>query len=247
MKKETKKKYHFDKDGHYHSLDGKPLFGTTTALAVIAKPMLIGWASKMAVEHVRSNWKIGQTYTKGERDAILEDARHAHTAKKTAGGVSGTSVHKLVEDEINNAIKNTGGYMKKEWADQYEPQVKNFVLWAVKEKVKFLVTEKRIYSEIHWLGGIVDFVCEIKGKRYIGDIKTSNGIYPEHFLQMGAYDIMLEEMGEPKADGYVIVNLQKSGKMLVKLLKHTRIFKEGFIHALELFKVLKKLKWNPWY
>src|SRR5258708_4411153 len=40
--------YKFDKENHLHSLDGKPLIGTSTVVGVVSKP-LTWWASGLAV------------------------------------------------------------------------------------------------------------------------------------------------------------------------------------------------------
>ena len=63
-----------------------------------------------------------------------------------------------------------------------------------------------------WCAGTTDLVLEIKGKKYIGDVKTSSAIYPEHFYQMAGYRAMLEEMGETGFDGSVVIRIGKDGK-----------------------------------
>lgn len=246
--KPKKLKYKFDKKKHYHSLGGIPLYGTTTALSVISKPYLIPWASKMAVEHIRSNWKLKKTYTKAERDAILEEAKHAHDRAKKAGGSTGTDLHEIVEKWIKNDYPqdyNPEEYCKDD--EQLVKMFKAFTDWTKDNDVKFVMSELNVYSETHWFGGILDFVCEIKGKRYVGDLKTSSGIYPEHFLQMGAYDVCLQEMGHPPADAYIVVNVQKNGKLRVMELEDSDKYRRGFIHALELYKILKTMTWNANY
>jgi len=239
--KKKKPKYKFNKIKHYHSLDDKPLFGVTTVLNVIAKPALIGWASNMAIKSVRSTCKLNRPDTKNEREEVLLDAKGAHHFIKVAGGNVGTNVHEAIEKWIKKGKMYSGK------DEQVAGMFKLFVKWAKDNKVEFLIAEKNVWSEEHWYGGIVDFVCIINGKRFVGDIKTSNGIYPEHFLQMGAYDICLEEMGDPKADGYIIVNLTKDGKIRTKSFVHTKKFRDAFLHALELYKTLKTMKWNVYY
>jgi hypothetical protein len=247
---QKKKKYAFDKKNHFHSLDGTPLYGVTTALRVIAKPFLIPWASKMATDSIRSQWKIGKAYTKIEREKILEKGKNAHHVAKTSGGDTGTTVHEAIEKWIKKGCSFTDKIEKYCGKDmQVQDMFMNFVAWVNSDEVKFVCSEKHVHSEKYWYGGIVDFVCIIKGKRFVGDIKTSSGIYPEHFMQMGAYDICLQEMGEPKADGYIIVNLQKNGTIRIKKFTSTKKFQEAFIHALNLYKALKdkELNWNPNY
>lgn len=242
-----KKRYSFNKAKHHHSLDGKPLYGTTTALAVIAKPALIPWASNMAVEEIRRHWKLDIPFTKKEREAILELGKNAHRRKKEKGGDVGTNVHKVIEKWIKAQIKKKNWELPKGTTEEARVMIENFINWAQEYKVNFLYSEKKVHSEAHWYGGIVDFVCEIDGKQYVGDIKTSSGIFPEHFLQMGAYDICLQEMGYKKADGYIIVNLQKSGKIRVKKFTDIKKFQDAYLHALNLYKLLKTMKWSNYY
>lgn len=118
-----------------------------------------------------------------------------------------------------------------------------FMFWAEKEGVKFLESEKHIYSKEFWIGGIVDLVIEIKGKKYIADIKTSSGIYNEAFFQMGAYNLCLEEMGEYKdLDGYLVINLKKDGTMDLKMATDMETNKQAFKSALQLYKIIQSLK-----
>ena len=90
-----------------------------------------------------------------------------------------------------------------------EKQVQHFINWALANKVKFLESEKVVYDKDLFLAGTADFVCEIDGKRYIGDIKTSSGIYDlTPFAQCAAYAHMLDY----KLDGTIIINLKKNGE-----------------------------------
>lgn len=241
-----KKEYKFSKNKHVHTLDDIPLHGVTTVLSVVAKPQLIPWASKMAIEYIKIHGK--KTPRKKEwliNEEELDKAKNAHAQKKTSAGDIGTTVHETIEQWIkvgcptempiqvfcNNDIQVT---------KMFEP----FIEWAFKNNVEFIATERHVHSEKHWIGGIVDFVCMIDGKRIIGDIKTSSGIYPEHFMQMGAYDLCLQEMGEPKADGYVIINLRKDGTIRIKRFNETKKFQDAFLNALGLYKALKTMKWD---
>jgi hypothetical protein len=52
---------------------------------------------------------------------------------------------------------------------------------------------------------------EIDGKKYVGDSKTSNAVYPEYFYQTAAYRMMLEEMGEKDFSGSIIIRVGKDG------------------------------------
>jgi len=241
-----KKLYEFNEAKHVHSLGGKRLYGVTTVLGVISKPSLIQWSANQAVEYIQKNWEVYIATGTPTTDLFIE-AKTAHRRTKEAAGDIGTTAHQAIEKwiksgcDVNVPIAIFCGYDK-----QIQEMFMNFVEWVQSNNVTFLGSEKNVYSEKMWLGGIVDFICTIDGKRYVGDIKTSSGIYPEHFLQCGAYDLMLEEMGDPKAEGYIVVNIRKDGKMKIKTFKRTKIFKEAFVHALELFKAMKKIDFKPY-
>lgn len=229
--------YTFNEKAHLHTLDGKPLTGVTTILGVIAKPMLIQWAANMAVDHIEKKFgdftfdpeasvrSVVNAYT----DYLLplfKEARVAHRKKKESAGEFGTNVHSAIEKWINAQM--LGVQVEVVLEGMEKKAFDHFVKWAIDNKVKFLESEKHVYSRSLWVGGIVDIVCEIDGKRYVADIKTSSGIYPEAMIQTSAYAKFLEEMGEypkttyqiegdewlyekPAFDGVLILNCNKKG------------------------------------
>ena len=224
--------YKFNEKEHIHELDGKPLVGVTSVLSVISKPALIQWAANMACDYVRDNYSVGCAM-----ESLLEEARTAHRKKKEKAGDWGTKLHEAIEIWIKESKLPT---------DLDESQMiafNNFKNWADENKVEFLESEKHLYSKEMWLGGIVDLVFRMDGKKYIGDIKTSSGIYNEAFFQMGGYHLMLEEMCEAKdVEGYIVINLKKDGTMDMKRADDMKINQEAFRHALGLYKIVNILK-----
>ena len=143
--------------------------------------------------------------------------------------------HKLTIEE-----KKKWGYPDEHQLDDIQKDKLNqFISWARDNKVKFIESEKHLYSQDLWIGGIVDLVFEMNGKRYIGDIKTSKNVYPEMFAQMGAYDIMLQEMGHKPFDGYIILHIPQKGSLKVVQTKHMELNRNYFKAALELYKIKK--------
>lgn len=223
--------YTFDEKKHLHTLDGKPLTGVTTILGVIAKPMLIQWAANMAVDYIAANLKSPiDSYSEIEGGGmvtpeVLKEARTAHRKKKESAGEFGTTVHNAIEKWVNMKILGAEIHLDIKLPEMEQKAFDHFVKWATDNNVKFLESEKHVYSRSLWVGGICDIVCEIDGKRFVADIKTSSGIYPEAFIQCSAYAKMLEEMGEYKEvwdnyhgkvikqafDGVLILNCNKKG------------------------------------
>ncbi len=240
--------YSFDEGKHAHKLDGKPLCGVTTVLSVIAKPALIQWAANMACDYIKE--KSASTANAGVRiydvlDTVLDEARSAHRKKKEKAGDVGSEIHDGIEKLVKQSIEQNGGMLDnvkmKGEATPVTVCINNFIEWARENKVKFIESEKNVYSRNLWIGGILDLVVEMDGKRLIADIKTSSGIYNEHFFQMAAYDLCLEEMGE-KVDGYLVINLKKTGEFDLKITENKEINREAFKSALSLYKIINSLE-----
>ena len=234
------KNFTFNKEEHYYELDGKRMYGITTILGVIAKPALIQWAANMVVEYVMN---IAKQDGKGNytcNDEVLKEARYAHKKKKESAGEKGTDTHSLIEDYIKLMIADQDGIAKSITDGHNNPMVEHFIQWAVKNKIKFLVSEKQLYSESAWTAGTCDMTFEQDGKKYVGDIKTSSAIYPEHFYQMAAYRMMLEEMGETDFVGSAVIRIGKDGKFNedkdVKYRYDHETDLKAFLGALAIFK-----------
>lgn len=228
--------YTFDEKNHIHFLDEKPLIGVTSALQVISKPFLIQWSANMAVDYIKTNSAGGGLLDYLVTGKTLEEAKTAHRKKKEKAGDWGTKVHKSIENWIKNDVQPI---------DLDEKGIEvfgKFRTWSIENKIKFLESEKHVYSKEFWIGGILDMVFEMGGKKYIGDVKTGSGIYNEHFFQMAAYELCLEEMGIKNIDGYIVINLKKDGKMDLKMAENRKLNQEAFKHALGLYKIMNNLK-----
>jgi ATP-dependent exoDNAse (exonuclease V) beta subunit len=212
-----------------YTLDGKPLMGVTSVLGVIAKPALIGWAARMAADYVLENLKDMDNL-----EQVCELAKNAHARKRDEGAEKGTDIHAWIEEWI--AGKNPE--MPKDEGPR--KQIEEFLKWATENKVEFLESEKRMYSEKHWIAGTCDAIAMIDGKKYVVDFKTQSKMWDKTpFLQMAGYRIMLEEMGEKDYEGGCVVLLPKEGGLETHYSYDYDTDKEGFLAALKLYKTLK--------
>lgn len=204
---ETKEGFVFDEKRHLYFYDGKPMTGCTTILGILAKPALIPWAAKMATEYVRSELKLTDKWKwSDELPRILEEAKGAHARKRDDAAESGTDLHALVEAWVRACIQENDGYPKV----VEQGLIFEFTKWAIKENVRFIATETKLYSKELWVAGTVDMVFEKGGKRFIGDIKTYKKIWDRvPMFQMAGYGIMWREMGNPPVDGHCIICLPK--------------------------------------
>lgn len=227
-------KYNFDEKEHVHTLDGRPLMGVTSVLRIIAKPFLVQWAANMACDYIRHNGDIipeGYVVT----EDVLKKASLAHRKTKEKAGDWGTEVHKAVENWIKMNIEPV-------LPDDQMLAFNNFKTWAKDNEIIFLQSEKHVYSENLWIGGVLDLVIGMGGKKYIADIKTSSGIFNEAFFQMGGYNLCLEEMGENgDIDGYLVINLKKDGTIDFKMATDMDFNKRAFLAALDLYKLTNQV------
>lgn len=225
--------FKFDEAEHVYTLDGKPLTGVTTILGVIAKPSLIQWSATMACDFVKDNLKAME-----QLEAVLKDAKVAHRKNKEKAGDVGTLAHKACERWIKGESKEKAlDHVPEANLAMVQKMFDNFVKWSEDNKVEFLESEVRVYSEKYWYAGTCDLVLRINGEVYIGDIKTSSGIYPEAFYQTSAYQVALQELGlYPNVKGHVIINLKKDGKIDVKFSELFEEDRKAFMGALAIYR-----------
>ena len=79
-----------------------------------------------------------------------------------------------------------------------------------KEKIKFLETEMPLVSDEHNFGGCLDFIYTRPGiKCGLGDNKTSKAVYGNYIVQLGGYDILLNEKTKYRPEESLIVKINK--------------------------------------
>lgn len=231
----------FNEARHLYTLDGKPITGVTTILGVIAKPALINWAANMAVDYIQNSYPYALNNKGKINEEVFEnqlkEARKAHTQRKGEAANIGTLVHKWIEKWIANHD------MPLPEDEAQKKMCQNFIDWTKEKQVEFLASEQQVYSESFWFCGTFDFLAKINGRTYLGDIKTSSGIYDEMFAQCSGYQICYNEMyPDVKIDGHVIVNLKKDGKMQTKYSFDYAGFRKMFLGALAIYRQQNEAK-----
>lgn len=145
---------------------------------------LIHWAWEMG--------KSGKDYRE-ERDKAADAGTLAHDAVET--WIKGHPVTFQGEPEVvAKAQKAFGAFL--EWADQTQLKVTHTEIPLVSEKYRF--------------GGTFDAIL-VKGRRSMGDWKTSGRVYGEYLAQVAAYGLLWEENfpDEPIDGGYHLLRFDK--------------------------------------
>lgn len=225
---------------HQYTVDDEVVVSVTTALGVLSKPALIYWSANMAAEYVKENIKPGVAMDEMDIERLYEGARRAHTKKKTDAGSLGSFVHNWVEDYING--KNPPQPINEQMLGATE----RFLDWQKKHDVEFLLAEQPIYSRRHNYAGITDFICKIDGKMWIGDLKTSNGIYDTYYSQASAYlQARVEEFPDETYEGIVVVRVgKKDGDFEVGMKTYAELlpYQKLFNSCLDTYKCLKEVE-----
>jgi hypothetical protein len=235
--------FRFNEATHRYYYDGKQMTGVTTILGVIAKPQLIKWAADMAVDYILEHRSGKDTEYDDDfnpkEDNIevnpltLEEARTAYAKKRDTAADLGTKIHEEVEQFIQCRMNGLDYFPEND-------QVKHFIDWADKYKVEFLDSEVQVYSKRYFVAGTYDFSCMIDGKKYMGDLKTGNALYPEYFYQCAAYRMMALEMGQSDFSGSILVRVGKDGKFNededVIISESFTDEKNAFLAALKLYR-----------
>jgi len=240
---ETKHAFHL---ANIDGIKGKPIISVTRATRVIDKPALKFWAVNMGTEFLTS--KIGDlepdtfSNTINKILELVEESKKQHTQFLEKAATSGTLVHEWVEGFIKAKTEKDIPPMPKD--TQVHNGIMAFLRWTDKYNVKFLSSERHIYSKKYRYAGIMDAEAIIKGKKCVVDFKTSSAIYPEMRFQVAAYQAaMEEETGKEYTGNKVLARFDKNtGEFEAhEFDDHKKDFK-AFVAALTLQKRLLALK-----
>lgn len=201
----------FDDKKHTYTVNNKIVYGTTSIVGIINKPQLMYWAVNQAVDFLRINLAPGKSYDEIELKGLLDDAKYQHSKSKNKAGDVGTMIHDWISEFLKAGMAKKP-LPKKPVNPEMRNAVDSFLDWTKKHKVKFLSSERRIFSKKYNYAGTLDAEAKIDGKLYVVDFKTSNAIYPEYFLQTSAYQQARQEEGKKKYAGSFIIRLSKKDK-----------------------------------
>lgn len=213
------------KKTHLHTLDGRPLIGTSTICKIIAKP-LTWWASGMACEKfgwinpkkntpeavktaLQAAYKRVMSLSLPEYGKLLTEAYRAHNDRKEKAAEDGTDLHAELEKYVKLCLETNDGIPLAHSVNEIK-QVSFFVDWSLENIKSFLWSEAHCYSEKLWVGGITDCGAEMKdGKLAVIDFKSSKDAYFDQFIQVAGYALQIIENGLYTAHGVQTVTYVK--------------------------------------
>lgn len=224
----------FDDGRHiFYGPKGEYLTSVTGITGVVDKSgALTGWAVNLTRDYLLIKISKGKIT---EAD-ILEASKQHRIFKKKAANI-GTQIHQWCSDWILG---------KKPEMPKDEKVVNGiiaFLKFQKEQKVKWLESEKVVYSKKYSYAGFLDAVGKIGKDLVLIDFKSSNGIYDEMRFQVAGYQIAYEEETKTKFDKRIIIRFGKEdGNFEVKELDNNEADKKAFLACLELKKRLVELK-----
>lgn len=251
-------KYHFDESVHVHYLDDQPLFGTSTVVGILSKPLtwwssgkaveVLGWSNKNIEPDINKRLATAKpifdkvkTLQLPEYLGLLDKAYANHSVFLKDSATAGTDLHADLEAYVKLTMQGQKDI-------KYPERIQPFVDWCAKFVKRFLWSELHCYSESLWLGGICDCGVEMQnGDIGVIDFKSAKDAYWEHFVQAAGYAIQLEENGGYDAQGTKMFTLSKpiefiailpfGAKDIIPRTNHDlKGLKECFCSTLQLYK-----------
>lgn len=142
---------------------------------------------------------------------MFKDGKDPTKIKKDAADI-GTLVHLYIESFIAN--KEIDNEIKKQYNMEAiliaEAGIDQFIKQTKEHDIEYTATELPFVSETYRYGGCLDFLYRRPGiKCGIGDNKTSKGIYPEYFVQLGGYYNLVIENTDHKPEECLFVKISK--------------------------------------
>ena len=175
----------------------------TQATGCLDKPGLKFWTVNLARDYLIDLVKAGRPIT----EQVVIDASKLHQVQVKKAKTIGEMVH----DWIEQHIKGQKPVMPAD--SRVLNGVTAFLLWVDECGIRFLDSEKLVYSKKHGYAGMMDMPFTMKKERHkvkhCGDIKTGSAVYPEMRFQASGYQGADEEESGAEYGSMFIVRLDK--------------------------------------
>ena len=261
----------YDDKAHVYLKDGVPQDGVTTVVKILDKSeALINWACKMMFQKALSliafyrheqTGEISVSYE--EFEELLNTARIAHRERLEEAADVGKTAHAWVEQFIKATIRRDRQARRDLLAHlPSDPRAASCcraaLKWMVSHNVRWLQTEKKIYSRQWGYAGTADGLCvcdscgdrlccptEFSGRLSLADWKSSNALHIEYLFQTAAYEQAIEEEWKVDIIDRWVLRLDKTtGKFDPWHLEAETFDRDfaGFITCLEAVRTVKDVK-----
>lgn len=209
-----------DKPAHiiYKLADGTKVAGTTTIIAVMAKPALIPWSNKLGLQGI----KVGE-YVDNLADI-------------------GTLGHSMIMCYLTGKKLDTTDYTE-EQIDLAGNSFLSYLNWEKPHTIEPILVETPLVSEQYRYGGTLDLLAKVDGVITLIDFKTGRALYPEHSIQVAAYWLLALEHGYSVSNALILrIGRDETEGFEVKPVENLEANWEVFTHCLAIYELQKMLR-----
>lgn len=227
--------------GHGYKIDGHKVPGVTTALGILSKDALVGWAARQSATYAVDHWDELAGMGPAQRLDKIEKARwetnHAATAR-------GTEIHALGEKLVHGVEVDV--------PDEHRGPVEAYARFLDRWGIDPIAAETPLGHSKHYYGGTADLWANVGARDNapaLIDLKTGKGVYDETALQLAAYrfaDLCVidgVEQSTPEVEHVYVAHILPDAVRLVPVVADLETFK-AFLYALTLYRVREG--WKDW-
>lgn len=166
---------------------GLKLPSVTTVLNIMAKPALVAWAERQGIQAA-----IRAIHTAPGPDPwpVLNDTEgltnHAQAVLKSESAErmnAGSMMHEALLSYAEGSLK------LEDVTEDFRPTAEAFEVWLSDNAVTVTHVEWAVYDPDEGLGGTLDIAGTMgDGTSFVGDLKSSSNVYPEHVAQVAGYE-----------------------------------------------------------
>lgn len=159
-----------------------------------SKPLQM-WQQQITADYLLGKIELGE---KVDIDMALEAVVQCDIRRDEAADI-GKEIHGWCEQYIKHKMKLPGFESIPDIPNFPEAVtgVNSFFAWEKEHKVKYLASERVVYSMKHKYMGTMDLEAMIDGEHCAGDFKSSNGLYNGVRMQVAGYaEAVNEEAGK---------------------------------------------------
>lgn len=240
--------------------DWRKVVSVSTILKCLDKPALPWWGMKVGVQGVLALQEKGALPSLADSDDVVKLlTEHKLTVNhvRDRAGARGVTVHDALEawcerGELPNPelwpVAQRGfvtGLLAFLEAVTLEPEATECIVasyeheYAGRYDLRARLGEATVRTFAHKKDPAKDVFSTIPGGRYLLDLKTSSGVYLEHFLQLEGYEGAAVESGDEPTDVRAVLNVTEDGRYQFVLSPATH---DDFLAVLECHNAVAALK-----
>ena len=222
--------------GRTYTWSDETFYSVTTILQALAKPALPRWAAKSVATYATQNLPLIITLcTEGRDDEAMDLLKNSPWRQRDKAADLGTIVHRAVEDYCLDL--QTPPTEAPE-----SPFIEAFRQFLAKFQPLILESEVTVFNRRFNYAGTLDLILEMRGERWLVDVKSGSGVYPEYALQVCAYahgEFIGRRDGTegqmPSIQRGAVLHLRPNGYHFIPVRIDDDVYK-SFLHLREVFR-----------